>query len=457
MSREGSRGKVKHRKANKPVESIDWDSLVTPAQTNILLFSAPCEILHLLALSTTPILCDESIWKELYHRDCPDTAKVKLLPPATWRDVYFKRAQGRALPFELWCVGRSDQDISEVEEHRAEQMPDWIWNLISPQTKMTRHSASLRSCLFAQALRLLYCENDGCGLRGEMAAEWLFGARSRTLWVPYRPDEVEATAAFLEEVFNNSRTASNEAELIAMASTTCSSLMKSVFDHVHDGMSQDVSYAAVPDLMNAMDALLLFGADPNMTLERGMAGYDGTKTTMLHAIPCLFLDTLNHYAPYARGRARKRLAEGKYVISDASDLDSTAVFELMEVLVRHGADPNLVDGWGYTPLSLAEQIRDTQENKDTFNELWVPSGAGAGADDSDDDDDGDGTGADDGEGTGTDDGACAGAGGAGAGAGSEPPKEEPKQLTTADAQEDWLRKWQYLMQEMGGGDGGESD
>jgi hypothetical protein len=269
MSREGSRGKVKHRKKNKPIESIDWDSLVTPAQTNILLFSAPCEILHLLALSTTPILRDESIWKELYHRDCPDTTKVELLSPATWRDVYSKRAQGRALPFELWCVGRSDQDISEVEEYRAEQMPDWVWDRISPQTQTTRHSASLKSCLFAQALRILYCKNRGSGCGLEMAAEWFFGARAarRTLWAPYKPDEVEATAAFLEEVFNNSQTASNEAELIAMASTTCSSLMKSLFGHVYDGMSENVSYAAVPYLMNAMDALLLFGADANAILD----------------------------------------------------------------------------------------------------------------------------------------------------------------------------------------------
>jgi hypothetical protein len=262
--------------------------------------------------------------------------------------------------------------------------------------------------------------------------------------------------------------------------------MKHVFDCVYDGWSQDVSYG-VSDIMNAMDALLLFGADANMTLERGMAGYDGTKTTMLHAIPCLFLDTLNHYARDARkddysSSSWRGMAEENYGVSDVSDLDSTAVFELIELLVRHGADPNLVDGWGHTPLSLAENIRDMQENKDTFSELWVPSGADAGADaddgDSDgagaDDGDGDGAGADDGDGdgAGADDGDSDGAGaddgdgtdadaddgaGAGAGAGSEQPSEERKQLTTADAQEDWLRKWQYLMQEMGGGVGGESD
>jgi hypothetical protein len=343
--------------------------LVASAQTNVLLFSAQREILHLFSLSRAPTAGlhqpEDSVWKELYHRDCPEAAGVKLQQPALlWQDVYFRLGRGRALPFDLWKARMSTAKVSRVEEYRTQET---------------------HACLFSQALSLAAdsLKSYSCYDYATVIS-WLFGDRGLQSYFDSRYQ-------FLEDVYRDSLTTTNEAELNGMLSAACTSIIKTVCVSMSEELIEAANYGTVEDGILLITHLLEMGADANTPMEKGPFAYDSPNTTMLHAIPCFFIDVLFN----ERGGIPWSRSGGGMPVEN---LQHERIVKLMKILLSHGADCEQKDDWGNSPLQVLRNLADHEDNKSDFEEVWS----------------------------------------------RQPWEREEDKQQNVDAREDWRRKWDYL-------------
>jgi hypothetical protein len=199
-------------------------------------------MLHLLSTSKTtlrPEYMQDVVWKQLYHRDCPLAAEVKLADPGdhAWQEAYLAYSRGQALPTELWRVGKSKAMQAQVAEHLAEHLA----NQLSPK------------CLFSHALTIASKEFEDI----EGVLSFIFGERGEKEFKPYVRNEWHMSSSFFESALEQSLLANgNRKELLSKASEACVSLFENWCDYEFDSIGDGAISDASTYIINAINALL---------------------------------------------------------------------------------------------------------------------------------------------------------------------------------------------------------
>jgi hypothetical protein len=161
----------------------------------------------------------------------------------------------------------------------------------------------------------------------------------------------------------------NRAELITKASEECGSGLFGMFcDYTHDSMGDGAGYDAPNNCVDAINTLLcLPGTDVDILLRGKKARFtDATDSTVLNCTVRLFQIFLC-CEPYGC----------PFSIAGGSSIDSMKhcpILMLMEVLLRHGADCDKEDSYGWSPLALVEKFADIGcDAAQMFEEVWDES------------------------------------------------------------------------------------